>query len=73
MVSVRDVQIAVFSLVTLFSLFLAAVFRRIRFVEDLMMDMPWLDSFNIQWASSIYGIVALFSMLVVVFLQQTKQ
>ena len=73
MVSVRDIQIIVFSLITLFSLFLTAVFRRASYIDGLLVEMPWLESFNIPWASSVYGLVALCSIVIVVFIQQTKQ
>jgi len=73
MASVQDIQIAVFSIIGLISIILAALFRGERYVDDLFVAFPWLEGFKVPWAISVYGLIALSSILVVVFLQQSRK
>jgi hypothetical protein len=72
MVSTGDIQRAVFSGVFLTSLFFLSFITKRGNSIDMTPYFPWLASYEKPWISLGLGIVALSSLLIVVFLQTSK-
>lgn len=72
MVSTGDIQRAIFFVIGLLSIALTAVFRNAGLISVFLDYYPWLEVFDIKSAPTVYGIVALISLVIVVFLRETK-
>jgi FlaA1/EpsC-like NDP-sugar epimerase len=72
MVSTADFQQAVFFVIGLVSIALTAVFRSSGLYNALSDYYPWLEIFNIKSATTVYGLVAFISIMIMVFLRETK-
>lgn len=72
MVSTGDIQRAVFFIIGLVSIVLTAVFRSAELISILLDYYPWLEGFDIKWATTVYDLVAFISLVIVVFLSEAK-
>jgi hypothetical protein len=72
MVSTTDIQRAVFFVIGLVSIALTAVFRNSGLSSVFLDYYPWLEVFDIKSAKTVYGLLTLISLVIVVFLGETK-